>query len=121
MIRPHAFSFHNGRTARTAIDLLQIIEEGPEACFTDHVLTGAHPRNDFASWADTALREPTLAARLREATTREQTLTALRHWLSPHAAHKEISKHNQRTDFMIGFATGLIVGILVMAVVAMLN
>jgi hypothetical protein len=117
MIRPEAFHFHNGRSARSAADLAQVLEEGPESLYADHVTA---ERNDFASWAQHALGEPVLAARLREARSRESMLAAIHEWLEPHMARSKADTHHQRTDFLLGFGLGLVVGILVAAVVAML-
>lgn len=117
MIRPDAFVFHNGRRAHTAADLAQILEEGPEALYTDHVNA---ERNDFASWANHALQEPVLAARIREAKNREAMLAAIQEWLEPHHARAKAGGRQQRTDFLLGFGLGLVVGILVAAVAAML-
>ncbi len=76
----------------------------------------------FAGWCFAQARgEHVLAARLREAPTREATLAALREWLAPHAAREDTKLHHHRTDFLLGLLTGLIVGILVMAVVRMLS
>ena len=121
MIRPHPFVFHNGRTARSAGDILQVLTEGPIECFTDHVVHGEHPRNDFASWAHSSLKEDVLAARLREAHTRDDTIAALQSWLEPHKLRRTVHGNASKTDFMLGFATGIVLSILLMAVVAMLK
>jgi hypothetical protein len=123
-VRVPAFEFHNGRTARTAQDLLQVLEEGPVDLWSDHVVPGPRPdapvtRNDFASWAEHGLREPALADRLRGARTREDTIHVLKHWLAPHLARQAAGmRPHAVTDFLLGLGTGIIVTIIVLRVVA---
>ena len=113
-IRPPAFEFHNGRTARSAADLLLILEEGPAELWSDHV---SHERNDFASWARSGLHEAALSERLREVKTREETLKVLRHWIEPSIARKATTHGHFATDFFLGLTIGIIIGIVVIKIV----
>lgn len=117
MIRPPAFVFHNGRSARNAHDLLLILEEGPADLWSDHVTTGPSARNDFASWADHGLHEKALAQRLRESQSRDETLAALKEWLEPHTARAASLHGYSAKDFFTGLGIGIIIGIVVMNIV----
>lgn len=112
-IRPPAFEFHNGRTARNANDLLFILTEGPADLWSDHVVLGANARNDFASWAEYGLQEKALAMRLREATSREATLKTIKHWLEPQIERNASFHGHSAKDFFIGLACGIIIGIII--------
>ena len=112
-IRPPAFEFHNGRTARSPQDLLLILEEGPNDLWGDHVVLGANPRNDFASWAEHGLQEKVLAARLRTAMSRDATIRTLKEWLKPYMdRHASFHGYSAR-DFFVGLGAGIILGVII--------
>lgn len=121
-IRPPAFVFHNGRSARNAADLLLVLEEGPIDLWSDHVVPagpGAEPRNDFASWAEHGLHEKALAAHLRAARTREETIATLKRWLEPHIARSANLHGAGAREFFFGLAAGIVIGIVIMTFVAL--
>jgi hypothetical protein len=117
------FSFHNGRTARGAQDLVIILEEGPAELWSDHVNDGGSegkPRNDFASWAEHGLREKALAERLREAKSREEGIETIRKWLEPSIARQASFHGHKATDFFIGLAIGIAIGVVITQLVMLL-
>jgi hypothetical protein len=118
MIRPPAFVFHNGRSARSAHDLLTVLEEGPVDLWSDHVVpTAQPPRNDFATWAEHGLQERSLAQHLRNARTREETIGALRQWLEPGSVRGANVHGLAAKEFFIGVGVGAIIGIVIMNIV----
>ena len=94
-MRHDPFVFHNGRRAHTAEDLLQIIEEGPAELLDEHL---THSRNDFATWAEHALHEPSLAHALRAAKDKDSTMHALKKWLRPHLARETREDLHRKYD-----------------------
>ncbi len=117
MVRPPAFHFHNGRSARNAADLLVILEEGPASLYGEHVTP---TRNDFAAWAEHGIHERALAARLRESAGRDETIAALRSWLEPHAHRARTLGEHSRREFLLGVGLGIIIGVIVAGVIGAL-
>jgi hypothetical protein len=126
-MRTDPFLFHNGRAARSVPELLQIIEESPQALFDEHV---TKERNDFAAWLEMGLQEEQLARKLRATTDRIATISILREFLSPKtvagnsATAARLPNHfldaAHQKEFLWGLLVGLILGVILLRVVVLL-
>jgi hypothetical protein len=105
-----AFVFRNGKTARTADDLLTTIEQDA-AIFADHV---NKDRNDFATWLEAQLKEKALADQLRTTTDRVATIAILRKAIRPTPVEKasKFLETGHQKEFLFGLMMGVILGMI---------
>jgi len=109
----HEFKFNNGKSAKNIWELQKKILSMPDDEYASHV---SAEKNDFAEWVEYAVKDPELADKLRNSTSKETTAeiinTKINQLKVELGKSHVVGDFELIKDFLIGLIIGLIIGVL---------